>query len=186
MNIEIIAASPRKESITYRLALYLQKYLREKTEHRVNIIDVRDWPLPMQQQVFSNPGNAPQALLPMVQRMFAANAFIMVSPEYNGSYTSALKNLFDHFPKQTHKTFGIATASPGALGGIRASQQMQLLINALFGIASPYMLITPFVDKKFDADGNLTEPAFQNNIDVFVSEFLWLAESLAEEFQSIN
>ncbi len=43
--------------------------------------------------------------------MFAANAFIIVTPEYNGSYTPAMKNLFDHFPKQIHKPFGIVTAS---------------------------------------------------------------------------
>jgi NAD(P)H-dependent FMN reductase len=110
--------------------------------------------------------------------MFNANAFIMVSPEYNGSYTPALKILFDHFPKQSRKAFGIITASPGSLGGIRASQQMQLLINALFGIGSPYMLITPFVDKKFDEAANLIDPSFQKNIDQFVTEFLWLAESL--------
>jgi NAD(P)H-dependent FMN reductase len=110
--------------------------------------------------------------------MFGADAFILVSPEYNGSYSPAMKNLLDHFPKQHHKPFGIVTASPGPLGGIRASQQIQLLINALFGIASPYMLIVGGVDKKFDANGNLLDPAFQNNIHNFITEYLWLAGSL--------
>lgn len=158
----------------------------EKTEHNVNILDVRDWEFPlMQQEVFTSVERTNELLKPLAEHMFGANAFIMVSPEYNGSYTAALKNLFDHFPKQPHKTFGIVTASPGAMGGIRASQQMQLLINALFGVASPYMLITPFVDKKFDADGKLLDIAFQKNIDVFISEFLWLAESLAPEIQPL-
>jgi NAD(P)H-dependent FMN reductase len=112
--------------------------------------------------------------------MFAADAFILVSPEYNGSYSPAMKNLLDHFPKQHHKPFGIVTASPGPLGGIRASQQMQLLINALFGIASPYMLIVSAVDKKFDADGNLVDQSYQNNVHNFVTEYLWLAESLVK------
>ena len=72
------------------------------------------------------------------------------------------------------------------LGGLRASQQMQLLINALFGIGSPHMLITPTVDKKFDVDGNLIDLSFQKNIDAFVGEFLWLAEALAPELQPIQ
>jgi hypothetical protein len=55
------------------------------------------------------------------------------------------------------------------------------LAPALFGIASPYLLIVPAVDKKFDADGNLLEKGFKKNIHNFVSEFLWLAESLAKE-----
>ena len=186
MNIEIIAGSPRKESITYRLVLFLQKYFTEKTEHNVNIIDVRDWAMPLlQQEVYSSVERTPEELKPLAKRMFEANAFIMVSPEYNGSYTSALKNIFDHFPKQAHKTFAIVTASPGMLGGLRASQQMQLLIHALFGIGSPHMLVTPMVDKKFDEEGNLLDASFQKNIDVFVSEFLWLAEALAPEMQPI-
>jgi len=182
MNIEIVAGSPSKGSVTYRIALFLKKYLSAKTEHHINIIDVRDWQFPLlQQEVFKSAEQAPEALQPLAKRMFQANAFILLTPEYNGSYTPALKNIFDHFPKQTHKTFGIVTASPGALGGIRASQQIQLLINALFGIGSPYMLVTPHVDKKFDAEGNLLDAAFQKNIDVFVNEFLWLAENLSPE-----
>lgn len=113
--------------------------------------------------------------------MFSANAFILVTPEFNGSYTPAMKNLLDHFPKQGRKPFGIVTASPGMMGGIRATQQMQLLINALFGIASPHMLVVGAVDKKFDAEGNLLDKSFEKNVDVFVNEFLWLIESLHPE-----
>ena len=179
MNIEILSGSPRKDSATFRVALFLQKYLTEKSQHNTGIIDVRDWEIPaLLQSGWSSPDKAPEQLRPMVERMFAAEAFVLVSPEYNGSYSGALKNLLDYFPKQTRKAFGIATASPGAMGGIRASQQMQLLINALFGIGSPYMLIVPTVQNKFDEAGNLTDKSFQKSIDVFVTEFLWLAESL--------
>ncbi|HWB24224.1 MAG TPA: NAD(P)H-dependent oxidoreductase [Chitinophagaceae bacterium] len=186
MNIEIISGSPRTASVTHRLVVFLERYLRERTEHNINVIDVRDWELPlMQQEVYAHEGKAPEALQPLAKRMFEADAFILVSPEYNGSYTSALKNLFDHFPKQTHKVFGVVTASTGALGGMRAAQQMQLLIIALFGIGSPYMLVTPHVDKRFDSEGNLLDTGFQKNIDVFITEFLWLAENLAPEMKSI-
>ena len=89
-----------------------------------------------------------------------------------------MKNLLDHFPKQHHKPFGIVTASPGALGGIRASQQLLQLIPALFGIASPYLLIVPTVDKKFDEAGNLVDSSFEKNVHNFVSEFLWLSENI--------
>jgi hypothetical protein len=82
-----------------------------------------------------------------------------------------------------HKAFGIATASTGVMGGIRASQQLQLLINALFGIGSPFMLITPTVEKKFDAAGNLIDPLFEKNVHTFITEFLWLAENLKPELE---
>ena len=179
MNIEIVSGSPRKESITYRQAVYLQKHLTAKTQHNIGLIDVREWNLPvLQDQVFSSVDNTPEQYKPLASRMFSAHAFIMVTPEYNGSYTPALKGMFDYFPKQMHKPFGIVTASSGNLGGIRASQQLQLLICALFGVPSPYMLVTPQVDKKFDTNGNLLEESFQHSINTFVHEFLWLAEKL--------
>lgn len=181
MNIEIISGSPKKDSVSHRVALFLKKHLTATTSHTVNIIDVREWNLPLLQQVFTNIEKTPDQFKPLAERMFAAEAFILVTPEYNGSYSPALQNLLDHFPKQSHKAFGIVTASPGPMGGMRSSQQLLLLIPALFGIASPYMLVTPMVDKKFDAEGNLTDTGFQKAIDQFVSEFLWLAETVHPE-----
>lgn len=181
MNITIISGSPREKSITKRVAIYLQNLLQNTTNHTVNMIEVRDYPLPPVEAVFSSVEKTPASFRTLASIMFATDAFILVTPEYNGSYSPAMKNLLDHFPKQHHKAFGIVTASPGAMGGIRASQQLLQLVPAVFGIASPYMLIVPQVDKKFNESGELTEPSFENAIHNFTQEFLWLAESLHPE-----
>ncbi len=181
MNIEIISGSPRKNSISYRVALHLKKVLSEKTHHNIDLIDVREWDLGLLQEVWTSVERTPDPFKPLAERMFAADAFILVTPEYNGSYSPALQNLMDHFPKQARKAFGIVTSSVGAMGGMRASQQMLLFIPALFGIASPYMLIVPQADKKFDTDGNLVDQSFTNSIHTFTTEFLALAETLKPE-----
>lgn len=178
MNIEIISSSPRSVSLTIRVALYLHKHLATKSQHNIGLIDVRDWKLGLLENVFTSVENTPEKYKPLAERMFAANAFILVSPEYNGSYSPALNNLLDHFPKQMRKAFGLVTASVGPTGGMRASQQLLLLVPGLFGVASPQLLVTPFVDKKFDAEGNLLDENFAKSIDIFVSEFLWLAEKV--------
>lgn len=180
MNIEIISGSPRKDSVTYRIALHLLDKIQNISRHTVNMIDVREWELPLlQQETIRNLEFAPVNLQPLAKRIFEANAFILITPEYNGSYTSALKALFDLFPHQKRKAFGIVTASTGSMGGMRASQQLHLFITALFGIPSPYMLITPFVDKKFGTRGELIDPVFEKQVTAFMNEFLWLAEKLA-------
>jgi NAD(P)H-dependent FMN reductase len=181
MKIEIISGSPRNNSVTHRVALFLKKWLKQNSAHEIDIIDMKEWRLPMAQSVWVSPDAAPKEFHPIAQRMFDAEAFILVSPEYNGSYSPALKNLLDHFPKQHHKPFGIVTASPGAMGGMRASQQLLLLVPALFGIASPYMLVVPAVDKKFTQDGELLDENFQNPAHTFIREFLWLAEKTVTE-----
>lgn len=181
MKIEIISGSPRINSVTRRVALYLKNWVSQNTQHEVDIIDMKDWSVPPVQSVWVTAEKAPVELQPLAQRVFEADAFVLVTPEYNGSYSPAMKNMLDHFPKQHHKPFGIVTASPGAMGGMRASQQLLQLVPALFGVASPYMLITPAVDKKFGPDGELLDESFQNSVHNFITEFLWLSEKLVEE-----
>jgi NAD(P)H-dependent FMN reductase len=183
MRIEIISGSPRQNSVTVRVAKFLEQTFKQKTDHEIGLIDLREWNIPHVENVYSHAEQADISWRPVAERMFKADAFILVTPEYNGSYAPALKNLLDHFPKQIHKAFGIATASPGAMGGMRATQQLLLLVPALFGIASPHMLVVPQVDKKFDAEGNLTDLTYQRTVDNFVAEFLWLAEALKPEMQ---
>lgn len=181
MRIEIISGSPRTGSVTRRVAQHLQQWLSQHTGHDTGLIDLKDWQVPPVQSVWVSPDKAPQELQPLAQRIMDADAYILVTPEYNGSYSPAMKNLLDHFPKRHHKPFGIVTASPGAMGGIRASQQLLQLVPALFGIASPYMLIVPAVDKKFSPEGTLLDETFGNAVHNFISEFLWLAEKIVNE-----
>jgi NAD(P)H-dependent FMN reductase len=181
MKIEIISGSPRINSVTRRVGINLKNWIVKNTEHEVDIIDLKDWKLPPVQTVFVSVEKTPEEFKPLTERIFNADAFILVTPEYNGSYSPAMKNLLDHFPKQHHKPFGIVTASPGAMGGIRSSQQLLQLVPALFGIPSPYLLIVPAVDKKFDAEGNLLDESFEKSVHNFISEFLWLAEKLVQE-----
>ena len=181
MRIAIVSGSPRGNSITYRVALHLQGAIRSQTDHEVDIIDLREVEMPQLQAIFTSVESTPEEYREVAGTMFGADAFILVTPEYNGSYSAALKNLMDHFPKQHHKVFGIVTASPGGLGGVRAALQLQELIFALFGIGSPYMLVTPQVEKKFDAGGNLIDPSFGKSVEKFIREFLWLAEKVVGE-----
>ncbi len=180
MNIVILSGSPRNGSISHRVALYLENYLKSNAQHHIDLVSLQKWNLPPIQSAWMSVDKAPAEYRELAEIMFAADAFVLVSPEYNGGYSPAMKNLLDHFPKQTHKPFGIATSSDGVMGGIRASMQLQQLVAALFGILSPVMLISPQVDKKFAEDGTLLDASFESKIHQFVTEFLWLAERLKD------
>lgn len=174
MKIKIISGSSRKNSITFRLALHLKAVLGEEAE----IIDVRDYDLPFVQEVWSKPEKVPAKYKELGEKMFAADGIILISPEYNGGYSPALKNLLDHFPKQSRKVFGIAVGTDGALGAMRSAQQLIQLVAALFGILSPQLLITPQVDKKFNEKGELLDENFQKAVDTFVKEYVWLLKQV--------
>jgi NAD(P)H-dependent FMN reductase len=179
MRVEIISGSPRAASVTKRVAQHLAKRLNNIPELNVGLIDIRQNQWGAVENVCQGSRTAPSERSEIVSRVFDADAFILVTPEYNGSYSPALKNFLDHFPKQNEKVFGIATASPGAFGGMRAALQLQTLIYGLMGIGSPQMLIVPGVDSKFLEDGTLTDEAFGQSVDVFIERFLWLSRAVA-------
>ncbi|MBP7821754.1 MAG: NAD(P)H-dependent oxidoreductase [Saprospiraceae bacterium] len=179
MNITIISGSPRRESTSFRVAKFLHNYLlNNNPELTVNFIDVSDHHLPYVQEVFTSTDAVPSEFKTLAETIFNTDAFLLVTPEYNGGYSPALKNLLDHFPKQQHKAFGIVTSTTGGLGGMRAAQQMLLLIGGLFGIASPHMLLVPQVDSKFNEDNMLIDEKFSKSIDLFLKEFLWLSNAI--------
>jgi NAD(P)H-dependent FMN reductase len=175
MKIEIISGSPRHGSVTKRVALHLKDKLSKEFAIDAGFIDIEQFNLPPIQSVFESPLQAPAEFRNVAERVSEADAFILVTPEYNGGYSPALKNFLDHFPKQERKVFGIVSASPGALGGVRAALQLQNLVFGLFGIGSPKMLVVPGVDKKFDEDGKLVDVGFVPAVNGFVKEFMWLA-----------
>ncbi len=178
MNIEIISGSAREESITIRAAYAVQNWFRSNTSHTINIIDCREYQLPWVERVFNSLENTPDEWKPLFKRVFNADAFIFVTPEYNGSYSPALKNMVDHFPKLLHKPLGIVTASDGRMGGMRAAQQLILLGAGLFTIVSPQLLLVPAIEQKLDEKGNVIDPSFEKSIHNFASEYLWLAERI--------
>lgn len=185
MKIEIISGSPRKNGLTRRVASHLLNELRTQHGLEVGLIDMEEYHLPPVQEVFKSALDAPAEIQDIAARVFDADAFILVTPEYNGSFSPALKNFLDHFPKQDRKVFGIVTASPGMLGGIRAGIQPQNLVYALFGIGSSRMLVVPEVHKRFDETGALSDHAFRNAVDIFVREFLWIGKAIHQARKAV-
>ena len=178
LKLVIISGSAREKSVTRRVSLYLEKFLASNFE--ITLVDLYKWNAPIIESVWHEKTQAPEKFQELWQVMNDADCFLMISPEYNGSYSSAMKNLIDHFPKAiyTNKAIGVVTASPGALGGIRAAQNMLLLICGLFAIPQPTFLTVPFVDKKFDESGILLEESFENNVKTFTDNFIWLSTTL--------
>lgn len=103
MRIVIVSGSMRHESVTNRVALCLHNQLTQLKLHS-DIIDVREINLPFITDGFANKEAVPDEHKQWANLMFEADAVIMLTPEYNGSYTPSLKNVFDHFPKQSRKS----------------------------------------------------------------------------------
>jgi len=93
----------------------------------------------------------------------AADAVLLVTPEYNYSISGVLKNAIDWASRPPNQPFegkpvAIMGASPGLFGSARAQyhlRQMLIFLNAM-PLNRPEVMIGQ-AQNKFDADGNLTD-----------------------------
>lgn len=99
------------------------------------------------------------------QRVDAADAILFVTPEYNYSVPSALKNAIDWASRPPSQPFddkpiGMISASQGLSGGGRAQhhlRQIMIYLNGHF-LNKPEVMITE-AQTRFDVDGNLIDDA---------------------------
>ncbi len=181
-NIVIISSSTRDDRQSHKVAKALRRNV-EKRNRSVHLVDLLDYPLvPYIRAYHPDKTNQP-GLEQLAEILDNATGLIFVSPEYNGSYTGALKNTLDHFPKTNYrkKAIGVVSVSSGGLGGMRAALQMQQLVLALFAIPSPTMLLTPNVEHLFDDEGHLIDSAFEKKINLFFDDYFWLHDRLVAD-----
>lgn len=179
MKIVILSSSVRDGRNTHQVARSINEVLNSQSGVESELIDLLEYDLQNIRHLYKAHPNPPDTMKEIYEKFMDSDGYIFVSPEYNGSYSGALKNAVDHFPKSAYikKPIGVATVSTGAMGGMRAALQMQLLVLALKGIPSPEMLLTPVVEDKFE-EGKLTDEDFEKRINYFIKEYLWLARNI--------
>ncbi|UPT68893.1 MAG: NAD(P)H-dependent oxidoreductase [Sphingobacteriales bacterium JAD_PAG50586_3] len=180
MKVLIISSSTRKGRTSHRVAVHLNNRFNNTDGIEARILDLAEHKLPMFEEVYVRDENPTDTAKEVAKMLNWADAMVFLTPEYNGTYAPALKNLVDYYNKTEFikKAIGIVTISTGALAGMRSAVQLQNLIAALFGYVVPYMLPVGNVTDKFEEDGTLKLPLFENSINNFVAEFLWLADAV--------
>ena len=173
MKITIISSSTRDGRVSHRIALALKKQI-EKVGHQATIIDLLELDLPLFKERFPKVKDKPENWQPTMDQLLASDGIIFLTPEYNGSFSSGLKNFIDVFAKKgfRNKPIGVATGSDGKMGGIRAAYQVQQVILSLFAYPQPQMLTVGKMGDKFDERGDLIDEDFRDRFEGFVDHFL--------------
>lgn len=183
MHITILSSSTRLNRASHRVALALEDAINAQGTHTAEVLDLAEYRFPLMEEVLHRHPNPPAGLADFAEKIRVSEAHVFVSPEYNGSYTSALKNAVDYLKEGefARKTIGVVSVTTGALGGIRAALAMQQLVLGISAFPIPQMLTVGSVLQRFDETGRLIDPAFERNMDAFLKNFLWLAEAVAEK-----
>ena len=105
--------------------------------------------------------------------------YIIISPEYNGSFPGALKLLFDTGKSHSlwwHKKAMLAGVSTGRAGNLRGMDHLAGVLNHVKVTVLPNQLPISMVDKLMDQDGRFTDVGTLKAINQQLDEFIkWTA-----------
>ena len=116
-------------------------------------------------------GNPPQIVKDFKAQIKAADAILIVTPEYNYSIPGVLKNAIDSASRPygdnafAGKPVAIMGASVGTLGTARAQYHLRqsCVFLDMYPVNRPEIMI-PFAQDKVDQNGRLTDPKTREKI----------------------
>jgi NAD(P)H-dependent FMN reductase len=142
--------------------------------------DLPEYDLPVMHARLKDMPDPPQLIVALGKALEEADGIVLLSPEYNNSYSGALKNAVDYFTKEwAKKPIGITACSSGKMGGVNASNLMQLLVLGLGGYAMPRKWLVPDLAASLSEDGIPQNETVSRELQRFVEEMLWFTEAIA-------
>lgn len=182
LKILVIPGSLRSGSLNAKLAAAItHELVVAGTE--VTRISLSDYPLPIYDGDIEANTGVPKNAVNLKRLMGIHHGVLVVSPEYNGSVPALVKNTIDWVsrvqdPHETRgqvfrgRTFAIAAASRGRLGGTRALSALRLILTACHATVIPNQLALSFADGAYDDRDRLKRPDDMEALDALVRQFI--------------
>ncbi len=182
LNIPVILGSVREGRMSVHPArLMVQKI--QTLGHKAQLVDFKELPLPFMNSPVVPSGLGKKYPDANVQAWSgiadAADAFVIVSPEYNHGYPAVLKNALDWlYPEFEHKPVGLVGVSNGPVGGARMIENLRPIIENFSMFAVRETVMFGNVQDAFDGQGNLTDDSYQKRIDGLLDSLVKSAQAM--------
>jgi NAD(P)H-dependent FMN reductase len=172
-RILAFAGSTRKESFNKKLVRIAAQGARDQGAE-VTLIDLKDFALRLFDQDLEAVEGIPEAATRLKRLMVEHDGLLIASPEYNSSITAVLKNAIDWVSRRAGdepplvafhgKVATLMSASPGALGGLRALVHVRSILGNIGVIVLPEQIAVAKAHEAFNPDGSLKDPKQHANI----------------------
>ncbi len=192
-NSVLVFAGSTREKSWNRLLARRAADAAQRLGAETTLLELGDFDIPLYNADLEARGTPADAI--RLKEVFHAHpAWIICSPEYNGSYTGLLKNTIDWvsspvkghpewsdgFKPFTGKVVGLLSASPGALGGLRSLSHLTPLLMNLQCWVNPRQFALAKAAEAFDAQGQLVAASQQEAVDTVVRQTLWASQAFQQ------
>ena len=174
--VAVLAGTTRAQRESIKAARYIADFGRRHGGVEVIFVDPMDFNFP-------GDGNDPEGKDPRYSEIVGrADAFFIVTPEYNHSFPGSLKRMLDsELELYNHKPVAFAGASNGNWGGVRAVESLLTAVRETGLVALSWDIYFPYVQKMFNEDGSIMEEyreRYERNLGKLFDELLLFARLL--------
>lgn len=181
-TISILSASVRTGRKSNRAAIYFKNYIEENKIAAAEIIDLDKYQFPIFNERLKFLKAPSDSILEFADKIKRADAVLIATPEYNGGYPAALKNVIDLLNDEWyHKPIGFITVSAGAFGGSQVIISLQFILWKMKALTVPAMFPVAKVEEIFDENGKpIDKAAIDKRAASFMKEVMWVTEACAK------
>ena len=176
ITVAVLAGTTRERRQSIKAAHYVAEFGRRQPGVEILFVDPKDFDFP-------GDGNDPEGKDPRYTAITdRADAFFIVTPEYNHSFPGSLKRMLDsELQTYNHKPVALAGVSNGGWGGVRAVEALVPAIRETGLVVMSWDVYFPRVQDLFDGQGQLLPERtvrYEHSLQQLYDELLWFARIL--------
>jgi chromate reductase len=177
MKLLYFAGALRADSCNKKFVREAMRLTEAKNAHQAEYIDLKDYPMPPYDGDIEASSGVPESTKRLGEKIAAADALVLSTPEYNGSIPGTLKNIVDWLSRDkpvslAGKPLLLLAASPGALGGVRSLWHTRVPFEVIGVHVFPNMMGLPNAYNAFDEQGHLKEEKTIKQLQKLLDDYL--------------
>ena len=181
LQLLIFSSSLRKDSLNTRL-IKLAASIIGRHGGKVDYADMKEFDCPSYDGDDELKNGIPNGAMEFKKRLLVNDAFIISSPEYNGSMPGLLKNTVDWTSRFRPQPFNekhglLMSASPSMGGGNRALWSLRMPFEHLGARIFPDMFSLATAHQAFNDEGNIINPVLAKRFEENIVAFMNLVEA---------
>jgi NAD(P)H-dependent FMN reductase len=181
LDVLLFAASMRADSFNRRLARIAEGLLSDSGA-RTHLVGFQDFDVPAYNGDVESSSGIPSGASLLKSKLDACDAFVVASPEYNGSVPGTLKNLIDWTSRFRPQPFAghqalLMSASPSKYGGNRGLWALRVPLEVLGVRVFPGMFSLANASEAFDENG-IADSSLGERLESLIRDFLSLVRAV--------
>ena len=190
MKVQVIIGSTRPGRVSEKVAKWVALEAKELSDTAIELVDLADYDLPFLDEPISpqyNPDRKPNPVAKkFLDKLGEADAYVLVTPEYNRSYSAVLKNALDYIDFQFAKK-PVALVAHGSTGGAQAIAHLRGVLPGLKSITTPTAtFVMGRAGELIDESGTLVDEEIRANpygpqaaLKATLEELKWYSDALS-------